>query len=166
MGELFRPVACRRCTRGCQRGLCHGEWTVETRCGCLLKLHRPMPRQRRWWIAGKLFMKQFHSLILNSVHECFHVLVHFVTSFIFWFHLHAFCVCIIPHSHCSEFQNRPPQLPFGLLFRCVNLYHSRWFGILQLTCDLSLIGKGSFSTAIMPKICYKSIKSWGDDLAY
>lgn len=60
MGEVFRAVACRRCTWGCQRGLCHGGWTVETRCEYLWKLQRLWPRERRWWILGKLFMKLFY----------------------------------------------------------------------------------------------------------
>lgn len=137
MGELFRAVACRRCTWGCQRGLCHGGWTVETRCGCPLELQRPMSWERKWWVTGKLFMKLFNSLISDSVHECFYMLVHFGISFIFWFHLHALCMCVCYTPFlCSEFQNIPPQLPLGLLFKCVNLQHSRLFGTLLVTCDL------------------------------
>lgn len=40
-------------------------------------------RERRWWIVGKLFLKLFYSLLSYSIHECFHMLVHFGTSFIF-----------------------------------------------------------------------------------
>lgn len=105
--------------RGCQRGLCHGGWTIETRCGCLLKLQRPMPRERRWWIVGKLFMKQFYSLpiLFTNVSTCLFIL----EPLLYFGFISMLCVCVIPHSHCSKFQNIPPQLPFGLLFRCVNL---------------------------------------------